>query len=183
MLSGSLREEQPYRKIVKRGGLEELAASPVFLPEFSRWISAPEFGDTQGSLMVSYYDLDYLKHDDFIAQVANVENQLRLLARYLDFGLQDVLNWSISSHGIMCYGRGSETLQKALDNGELGVISVTGCGEFRGSNQQRSFLLLMCGYCKSSRVMKNSVLTQNSMSSRHEIGIGFRLFTPFSTPC
>ncbi len=148
MLSG---EEQPYMRITKQGGLENLAECPVFLPEFSRWISAPEFGDTEGSLMVSYHDLDYMRHNDFIAQVAKVENQLSLLARYLDFGLQGVLNWSISSHGAICYGRGSETLLKALEKGELGVISITACGEFRGSNQQRSFLLLICGYCKSRK--------------------------------
>lgn len=152
-------EAQPYRKVAKRGGLEHLAECPVFLPEFSRWISAPEFGDTKGSLMISYYDLDYVRHRDFIAQVANVENQLNLLARYLDFGFQGVLNWSISSHGAICYGRGSETLSKALDEGELGVISITACGEFRGSNHQGSFLMLICGYCKSRE--KNITFVQD----------------------
>jgi hypothetical protein len=49
----------------------------------------------------------------------------------------------------MCYGRGSETLLRALDNGELGAIAITTCGEFRGSTHQSSFLLLISGYCKS----------------------------------
>jgi hypothetical protein len=141
-------ETLPYRKITKKGKFEHLAECPVFLPEFSRWISAPQFGDTQGSLMVSYYDPDDIKHNDFIEQVANVENQLSSLARYLECDLPVVVNWSISSHGTMCYGRGSDTLLKALDNGELGVVSITACGDFKGSNHQRSFLLLICGYCK-----------------------------------
>jgi hypothetical protein len=142
-------EVEPYRKIAKKGGLDPLAECPVFLPEFSRWISAPEFGDTKGSLMVSYPGVGYIKHNDFIAQVSKVENQLSSLARYLEFGIEGVLDWSISSDGAMCYGRGSESLLKALDNGELGAISITTCGEFRGSTHQRSFLLLISGYCKS----------------------------------
>jgi len=146
MLSG---EEQQYRKIAKRGELGHLSECPVFLPEYSRWISAPEFGDTKGSLMVNYYDLSYIKHSDFISQVAEIEKQLGLLARYLDFGFQDAINWSISSHGFLCYGRGSQTLLQALEQGELGVISIAACGEFRGSTERRSFLLLICGYCKS----------------------------------
>jgi len=156
MLSGA---EQPYMKITKRGGLEHLAECPVFLPEFSRWISAPEFGDTKGSLMVSYHNFDHIRHNDFIAQVTKVEDQLSLLGRYLDVGLQGVLNWSISSHGVICYGRGSETLLKALEKGELGVISITACGEFRNSNEQRTFLFLICGYCKSRK--ENITLVQD----------------------
>lgn len=156
MLSG---EEQPYMKIAKRGGLEHLAECPVFLPEFSRWISAPEFGNTKGSLMVSYHNFDHIRHNDFIAQVTKIEDQLSLLGRYLDVGLQGVLNWSISSHGAICYGRGSETLLKALEKGELGVISIAACGEFRGSNEQRTFLFLICGYCKSRK--ENITLVQD----------------------
>ena len=57
MLSG---EEKPYRKIAKVGGFRPLAECPVFLPEFSRWISAPEFGDTKGSLMVCYPGFGYI---------------------------------------------------------------------------------------------------------------------------
>ena len=34
-----------------------------------------------------------------------------------------------------------------------------------------------------SRVLKNPVLTPNNLSSRHEIGVDFHLFTPFSAPC
>jgi hypothetical protein len=143
------KEEQPYRRIKKWGSLEHLAEAPVFLPDFSRWISAPEFGDSQGPLMINYYDLGYLKHQEFIAQVVEVEQQLNSLANYIDFGLQGVLEWSLSSDGTLCCGRGSETLMKAFDNGELGVITIISCGEFRGSNHQRSFLLLMSGYCKS----------------------------------
>ena len=146
MLSG---EEKPYRKIVKVGGFVPLAECPVFLPEFSRWISAPEFGDTKGSLMVGYQGFTHIKHNDFVAQVSKVENQLSLLARYLEFGLQGVFDWSISSDGAMCYGRGSETLLKAFDDGELGAISIITCGEFRGSTHQRSFILLISGYCKA----------------------------------
>ena len=148
MLSG---EVQQYRKIAKRGKLAHLAECPLFLPEYSRWIAAPQFGDTKGSLMVHYYDPSYIKHSDFISQVAEVENQLGLLARYLDFGFQAAINWSISSHGFLCYGRGSQTLLQALEQGELGVISIAACGEFRGSTERRSFLLLICGYCKSRK--------------------------------
>jgi hypothetical protein len=34
-----------------------------------------------------------------------------------------------------------------------------------------------------SRVLKNPVLAQNNLSPRHEMGVGFHLFTHFSTPC
>jgi hypothetical protein len=146
MLSG---EEKPYRKIAKVGGFMPLAECPVFLPEFSRWISAPEFGDTKGSLMVCYPKFGYIKHNDFVAKVSEIENQLSLLGRYLDASISGVFDWSISSDGAMCYGRGSETLLRALDNGELGAIAITTCGEFRGSTHQSSFLLLISGYCKS----------------------------------
>lgn len=146
MLTG---EELPYRKIEKRGGLRQLAESPVFLPEFSRWTSAPEFGNTKGSLMVSYPNFGYLKHKEFVEQISKVETQLNALSRYLDLGAQTILHWSISSYGALCYGCGSDTLLKALDDGELGVISIVACGDFRGSDQRRSFFLLICGYCKS----------------------------------
>ena len=144
-------EKLPYRKIAKEGGLGHLAECPVFLPEFSRWTSVPEFGDTKGSLMVSYPDLDHIDHSYFVKQVAEVENQLNLLARYLAFGMRGALNWSISSHGAICYGRGSETLLQALEKGELGVISIAACGDFIGSDQQRSFILIICGYCKARK--------------------------------
>ncbi len=146
MLSG---EKQPYRKIKKQDGLGLLSECPVFLPEFSRWISAPEFGNTKGSIMISNYDFDHIKHNEFVERLSKVENQLGSLVRYLAFNLEGVLNWSISSDGKVCYGRGSETLRKALDQGELGVITVTTCGEFRGSDHQRAFLLVIGGYCKS----------------------------------
>lgn len=142
-------EERPYRKIAKRGGLRNLAECPVFLPEFSRWTSAPEFGDTKGSLLVSYPNFDYVKHKEFVEQVGKVETQLNMLARYLDLGPPAILQWSISSDGALCYGCGSDTLLKALDDGEMGAISVIACGDFRGSNQQRSFILLISGYCKA----------------------------------
>ena len=44
----------------------------------------------------------------------------------------------------------------------------------------------VCPRCKiqiPSRVMKNPVFAPNIRPSRHEIGVGFRLFTPFSSPC
>jgi hypothetical protein len=35
----------------------------------------------------------------------------------------------------------------------------------------------------TSRVMKNPVLAKNDGPFRHEIGVGFHLFIPFSPPC
>ncbi len=140
---------QPYRKIIKSGSLEQLAESPVFLPEFSRWTSAPEFGDTKGSILVSYPILEHVNHKKFIEQVAEVESQLGTLSRYLELGASPVLYWSISSDGSLCYGCGSDTLLRAFEDGELGVISIVACGDFRGSDQQRSLLLLISGYCKT----------------------------------
>lgn len=142
-------EEKPYRKVKKTGGLVDLAECPVFLPEFSRWTPVPEFGNTKGMLMVNYQGFDFIRHDNFINKVGKVENQLNLLNRYLDNGLQGVLNWSISSFGFVCYGCGSETLLQAFEDGELGVITICACGEFRGASHHRSFLLLISGYCKS----------------------------------
>jgi integrase len=34
-----------------------------------------------------------------------------------------------------------------------------------------------------NRVLKNPVLAKNNLSYRHEIGVDFQIFTPFSTPC
>lgn len=63
--------------------------------------------------------------------------------------MQGVLNWSISSFGTLCYGCGSDTLFQAFEDGELGVITISACGDFRGASHQRAFLLLISGYCKA----------------------------------
>ena len=146
LLSG---EEEPYRKVNKTGGLTNLAECPVFLPEFSRWTPVPEFGNTQGMLMVNYRGFDHIQHDNFIDKVSEVENLLNRLNRYIDRGMQGVLNWSISSFGTVCYGCGSGTLFQAFEDGELGAITICACGDFRGASHQRSFILLISGYCKS----------------------------------
>jgi hypothetical protein len=164
---------QPYRKISKSGGLEQLAESPVFLPEFSRWISAPEFGKTEGSVLVSYPIFERVNHKKFIEQVAEVESQLSTLSRYLELGASPALYWSISSDGCLCYGCGSDTLLRAFEDGELGVISIAACGDFRGSDQQRSLLLLISGYCKAK--MGDMTIVQDQ-----EIRL-YLSFIPFST--
>jgi len=146
LLSG---EEKPYRKVKKTGGLTNLAECPVFLPEFSRWTPVPEFGITRGMLMINYQGFDHIRHDNFIDKVSEVENLLNRLNRYIDNGMQGVLNWSISSFGTVCYGCGSDTLFQAFEDGELGAITICACGDFRGASHQRSFLLLISGYCKS----------------------------------
>ena len=146
MLSG---ETQPYRKIAKGGGLYNLAECPVFSPEFSRWTSAPEFGGTKGSLLISYPTFVAVTHRDFVQQVRKAEEQVGILGRYLSLGAPAILYWSISSDGGLCYGCGSDTLLKALEDGELGVITVTTSGDFRGADEQRSFMFLICGYCKA----------------------------------
>jgi len=146
LLSG---EEKPYRKVGKTGGLTNLAECPVFLPEFSRWTPVPEFGATRGMLMVNYQGFDYIRHDYFVDKVSEVENLLNKLNRYIDNGMQGVLNWSISSFGTLCYGCGSDTLLQAFKDGELGAITICACGDFIGASHQRSFLLLISGYCKS----------------------------------
>lgn len=164
---------QPYRKITKSGELEQLAESPVFLPEFSRWTSAPEFGDTKGSILVSYPLLEHMNHKKFIEKVTEVESLLGTLSRYLDLGASPTLYWSISSNGTLCYGCGSDTLLKAFEDGELGVISIVACGDSRGSDQQRSFLFLISGYCKAKR--EEMIVVQD-----REIRL-YLSFIPFST--
>jgi hypothetical protein len=165
--------KQSYRKIIKSGGLEQLAESPVFLPEFSRWTSAPEFGNTKGSILVSYPLLDHMNHKNFIEKVTEVESLLGMLSRYLDLGASPTLYWSISSNGTLCYGCGSDTLLKAFEDGELGVISIVACGDSRGSDQQRSFLFLISGYCKAKS--EEMIIVQD-----REIRL-YLSFIPFST--
>ena len=146
MLSG---ETQPYRKIRKEGRLGHLAECLIFIPEFSDITPAPEFGGTKGCFLVSYPNVTTITHQEFVSQVRQSESQFGVLGRY--FGLVEpaIFYWSISSDGWLCVGCGSDSLAKALDDGELGVISVAACGEYRGAEEQRSTLLLIGGYAKA----------------------------------
>jgi hypothetical protein len=146
MLSG---EVLPYKKIRKSGSLGQLAQCVLFLPEFSDITPAPEFGGTKGCFLVSYPNVVPITHHEFVGQVRESESQFGVLGHY--FGSVDpaIFYWSISSDGWLCLGCGSDSLAKALDDGERGVITVAACGEYRGAEEQRSTLLLIGGYAKS----------------------------------
>ena len=146
MLSGG---RQHYRKIRKEGNMGYLSESVVFLPEFSDLTPAPEFGSSKGSLLMSYPNPNTVTNQEFAKQVREAESQFGQLGRYFGWAEPAIFYWSISSDEHLCIGCGSDTLSKAMDDGELGAISVAACGEFRGAEEQRSFFMLIGAYSKA----------------------------------
>jgi Schlafen, AlbA_2 len=146
MLSG---EKEHYRKITKKGNLRYLAESVVFLPEFSDLTPAPEFGRTKGCFLMSYPNTDVITNQEFAKQVREAESRFSALGRYFGWAEPAIFYWSISSNDHLCVGCGSDTLSKAMDDGELGVIAVAACGEFRGAEEQRSFFMVIGAYSKA----------------------------------
>jgi hypothetical protein len=131
----------------KTGGLHALAECPVFLPTFTRHVSAPQFGEEHASILTEYFSHFTIRDKEFLSRAGEAQTLLNRLGAYLD--VDDTFYWSISGEGSFAFGCGVDTLAKALGDGVLGVITLATCGEFRGAFNDRSFLLLLAGYCKS----------------------------------
>jgi Schlafen, AlbA_2 len=131
----------------KTGDLHDLAECPVFLPTLTRHVSAPQFGEGHASILTEYFSHSTIGHKEFLSKVGEVQGLVNRLGAYLD--VDDSFYWSVSDEGSFAFGCGVDTLARALNDGVLGVITLATHGEFRGAFNDRSFLLLLAGYCKS----------------------------------
>lgn len=133
-----------YLTITKKGPYEHLSECPLFLPDF---YVAPQFGETRGALRTDAEIWESVGHLDFKRRIDNVMSSIASLGNYLG-GSQDLF-WSISDTGKVYCGYGTNTLAKALDDGQMGMIYAAICGRFFSTSQNSTYIAVMSGYCKS----------------------------------
>ena len=141
--------KEAYRICGKRGPLFQLACCPLFLPDLSVYGRFPRFGIGNDPLAIGYSHAPAVTAKDFIDRARQVERLIRSMPWYFStLSLSPRFYWSISEDGKFAYGCGVNNLQRAIRDGLKGEVSLAICGEFLGSINKSSLLLLINGYCK-----------------------------------
>lgn len=141
--------KQEFRVCKKRGYLSQLAQCPLFLPDSSIYGRFPRFGVGNFPLAIGFSHAPALTARDFIDRARQVEKLVRSMPWYFStISLTPRLYWSISDDGEFAYGCGVNKFQKAIRAGLKGAVSMAVCGEFLGSINKSSLLLVISGYCR-----------------------------------